>query len=151
MKWDWKKFQFNYYYHSYDEYLKYTSEQFLADPLTAIFSILRISDSLKNTINSETSTTKTSTATLENTFTGYSYNGNDTFNISLDLQPLTQDVRAMNVAIKHNELMELTGLDASVNFIGILDLKLNATLQTQNTPYGVKEEVEAQRTSASYK
>jgi hypothetical protein len=138
------------YYTEHDEYLKYTVQEFSADPLTAIFDILRISDDLKNTINKNSGEEKASTATIENTFTGYTYNGLDTFNITLDLAPLTTDIKTATVTIKHDAEFNLTGLDASVNMINLIDLKLNATLQTSDTSYGTDVEAKAQASNPNF-
>ena len=126
-------------------------EELLADPLNTIFNILRISDDLKKTINSNSSTTKVSTATIENTFLGYSYMPNDKkFSISLNLQPLTQDVRAINLDITHNDSMELTDLFAKVNFIDLINIELDADLYTSDVSYGTDVELEAQKNSSNY-
>jgi hypothetical protein len=132
-------------YTEHDEYLKYTVDEFMADPLTAIFDILRVSDSLKDLINGETSdeSTTQSVATIENTFKSYSYNGTDTFNITLDLAPLTTDIKTATVAIKHDSSFNLSGLNAAVNMIDILDLTLAATLQTSDVSYGTDVEAKA--------
>ena len=132
-------------YTEHDEYLKYTVDEFMADPLTAVFDVLRVSDSLNNLINGETSddSTTQNVATIENTFKSYSYNGTDTFNITLDLAPLTTDIKKATVAIKHDAEYNLTALNAAVNMIGILDLKLSATLQTSDVSYGTDVEAKA--------
>jgi hypothetical protein len=132
-------------YTEHDEYLKYTVDEFMADPLTAIFDILRVSDSLRDLINGETSdeSTTQSVATIENTFKSYSYNGTDTFNITLDLAPLTTDIKTATVAIKHDSSFNLSGLNAAVNMIDILDLTLAATLQTSDVSYGTDVEAKA--------
>ena len=138
-------------YTEHDEYLKYTVDEFMADPLTAIFDILHISSDLTDIINSEsTGETKVSTATIDNTFKSYSYNGADTFNITLDLAPLTTDIKTATVAIKHDAEYNLTALNAAVNMIGILDLKLSATLQTSDVSYGTDVEAKAQAENANY-
>ncbi len=131
-------------YTEHDEYIKYTADQFAQDPLTAIFDILHISSDLKDIINSETSKeTKVSTATIDNTFKSYSYNGADTFNITLDLAPLTTDINTVSVAIKHDSEFNLVGLNATANMMSILDLKLTASLTTSNVSYGTDVELKA--------
>ena len=138
-------------YTEHDEYIKYTTEQFAQDPLTAIFDILHISSDLTDIINSEsTGETNVSTATIDNTFKSYSYNGADTFNITLDLAPLTTDIKTVSVAIKHDSEFNLVGLGASANMISILDLNLSATLQTSDVSYGTDVEAKAQAENANY-
>ena len=138
----------------HDEYLKYTMDEFMADPINIIFEILHISDSLVNTIMGESSsndTTTTSTATIENTFTKYSYDAsNSTFNINLDLTALTKDIKATTVAIKHDANYNLTNLDVSVGMMDIINLKLSATLQTSDTSYGSLEAIQEQANSGNY-
>jgi len=138
-------------YTDYDEYLKYTVDEFMQDPLNTIFAILHVSDDLKNLINKETSTEPTAnTATIENTFKTYSYNGADTFNITLDLAPLTTDIKKATVAITHDSDFNLVGLNASVNMIDIIDLQLIATLQTSDTSYDTNVEIAQQAQNPNY-
>ncbi len=133
-----------------DEYLKYTVEEFSKDPLNIIFEVLHVSNDLKDLINSETSKEKVNTATIENTLTGYNYNGTDMFTISLDLAPLTTDIKTTTLKIKHDSEFNLTNLNASVNMIDIISLNLDATLTTSTTSYGTDIEAKAQASNSNY-
>ncbi len=132
------------------EYLKYTVEEFSADPMGIIFNAIHLSDSLVKTITDSSNKEKVSTATIENTLKTYTYNGTDTFNIVLDLAPLTTDIKLANVTIIHDNNYNLSELSASVNMLDMLDLNLYAKLFTSETSYGTDIEAKAQASNSNY-
>jgi hypothetical protein len=89
--------------------------------------------------------------TIENTFLGYSYNGTNTFHIDLDLEPLLVDVQDVAVDIKHDANMYASGLYAKVGLVSVIDLTLDAKIETPyNTYQGVPEAIAEQKASGNY-
>ena len=135
-------------------YTKYTVDAFMADPMTPLFEILHFSDTINNAITdgmNKDDEEPNSVVTIENTFKGYSYNGTDTFRIDLDLEPMLKDVQDVRVDIKHDKDYNVSSLYATVGFVSVIDLSLNASLQTPYNEYqGVLEEIEAEKASGNY-
>ena len=135
-------------------YTKYTVEEFMADPMTPLFDILHFSDLINDTITdsmSKEDSTAQTLVTVENTFKGYSYNGTDTFRILLDLEPMLKDVQDVEVEIKHDKDYNISSLYANVGLVSVIDLTLNASMQTPYNQYqGVREEIETQKASGNY-
>lgn len=134
------------------EYKKYTIEEFTANLLPNILDIIRLNSIIEKLIPTDTSeSTHVSTATVENTLLGYSYNGTNTFNLKLDLEPLIGDVQQINAVIKHDQDMNVSTLTATVGLVNVISLNLDAKL---NTPYGTyqqtKELLDAEINSGLY-
>ncbi len=136
-----------------EEFYKYTVDNFMADPMTPILKMIRLSSSLESAITSSLNkeSTHVNTATIENTFIKYAYDGKETFGIDIDLTALTGDVRDIHVDIHHDASMNLCGLGARVNFLGMLNLTLNATLTTSDSSsFGAEVDVNKQVNSTNY-
>ena len=132
-------------------YSKYTVDEFMADPLTPIMNMLHFSDTIENAILNAEDKTSDVPPTIENTFLKYSYNGTDTFHIDLDLEPLLVDVQDVAVDIKHDANMYASGLYAKVGLVSVINLTLDAKIETPyNTYQGVPEAIAAQKASGHY-
>ncbi len=138
------------------EYKKFTVEQFTADLLPNLLYLLNLNSTIEKLIptdssNSSNSESRVSTATVENTLLGYSYNGVDTFNLKLNLAPLIGDVQNVNATIKHDENMNVSTLTATVLVVNAITINLDAKL---NTPYdtyqNTKESLEVEKNSGKY-
>jgi len=81
-----------------------------------------------------------STATIENTFKGYSY-ANNTFHVDLDLQPLIGDIHEISLDIGHDNDMRIQTLYATMNVIDVLNVKLNANLKTYTDAQGLQNTI----------
>ena len=150
-KLNWK---LQYVYTTHYEYSKYTVEEFTADMITPLLSMIRLADTWENLITDAMAKEKTNTTpvTIENTFTGYSYNGTDTFTINLDLEALTSDVRDVTVNIGHDENMNVNSLNASLDILGIMSIKLDATLASPYNQYQQTDLlIQAEKNSGEYK
>ena len=150
-KLNWK---LQYVYTTHYEYSKYTVEEFTADMITPLLSMIRLADTWENLITDAMAKEKTNTTpvTIENTFTGYSYNGTDTFTINLDLEALTSDVRDVTVNIGHDENMNVNSLNASLDIMGIMSIKLDATLASPYNQYQQTDLlIQAEKDSGEYK
>lgn len=147
---------FKYEYTTHYEYYKYTVEEFTADIMTPLLKMIRLSDTLEKMITdevtkSDTDSSVTSIATVENTLLKYAYNGTDTFTLNLDFEPLLGDIQAVDVNIYHDVDKNVSGLKAQAKVVNILTLNLDAKL---NTPYDVYQQtdmlVEAEAQSGNY-
>ena len=108
-------------------YKKYTVNEFTANMTNILLDMIHFNPNIKNLIT--TSSDHVSTATIENTFLGYSY-ANNTFSIDLDLEPLIGDIQKVHLDIGHDANMNINTLYAEMNVVSILDVKLNASLTT---------------------
>ena len=126
-----------------DTYYTYTVEEYTADLMPRIFELINLSSTIQDAINKEdTSSNSTTPATVENTLLGYAYDdAANKFSINLDLTALLTDIGALDLTITHTDDMKLSKLYAKVNMVNIINLTLNAELESQGVYQGVKEDL----------
>ena len=109
-------------------YKKYTVEDFMANIKNILFDMLHFSSTIRKELDKPSD--HVSTATIENTFLGYSYNGSNKFSIDVDLEPLLGDIQDIHLDIGHDANMNINTLYAKMNVVSVLEVKLNASLTT---------------------
>jgi len=130
-------------------YKKYTVEEFMADIKTPLLDMLHFSSTIRNAIDKPSD--HVSTATIENTFLGYSYNGTNSFHVELDLEALIGDIHEITLDIGHDSNMNINSLYAEMNVVSVLDVKLKATLSThEEHSQGLDGVIAAERNSSNY-
>lgn len=147
------KFLQGYVYSDTTEYKKFTVDQFTKDLLPNLLYLLNLNSTIEKLIptDSSSSASHVSTATVENTLIGYSYDGVNTFNLNLNLAPLIGDVQNVNAIIKHDESMNVSSLTATVLVVNTITINLEATLNTPyNTYQNTKESLETEKNSGNY-
>ena len=147
-----KLFQ-GYVYSDTTEYKKFTVEQFTADLLPNLLYLLNLNSTIENLIPTDSSDSEShvSTATVENSLLGYSYNGIDTFNLKLDLEPLIGDIQEVNAVIKHDDSMNVSSLTATVLVVNTITINLDAKLVSPFNVYqNTKETLETEKNSNLY-
>ena len=126
----------------------------MADPLTILFDVLHFSKTITNAIESGTSDDSSSSsdsASIESVFKSYSYNNADTFTINVDLEPVVKDLQDLTAKIKHDSDYNVNALYANLKIVNLIDLTLDARLQTPYNQYqGVPEEIATQKASGKY-
>lgn len=136
------------------KYYSYTLEEFTADMMTPLMNMLHFSDGIMDMIpdsGSSDATADLSGVTIESVFKGYSYNGSDTFNISLNMSPIVEAIREVSVDIGHDSDMNVNSLAASADISGALTVQLNAFVeQPYNTYQGTVETIAAEVSSGKY-
>ncbi len=123
------------------EYYKYTVEEFTADIMTPLLKMIRLNNTIEKEItkSSSSNTSSSTPATIENTLIKYAYNNTDLFTLKINLKQLVSELGELNAYIGHDAEMNINSLKADLGILGMMTVKLEASL-TQ--PYNVYQQTD---------